>query len=107
MALVREIKKRARLVAPQVLLACLAAYFSYHAVQGDRGIRAWLKLRQDLAEARSLDAALATERARLERDVALLRPGSLDPDMVEERARLLLNFGAADDYVVILPNTDE
>jgi len=103
MALIREIRKRVRLVAPQVLLACLATYFSYHAVQGDRGIRAWLKLGQDLAEARALDADLAAERARLERDVALLRPDSLDPDMIEERARLLLNFGTADDYLIVLP----
>ena len=107
MALVREIRKRVRLVAPQVLLACLATYFSYHAVQGDRGIRAWLKLGQDLAEAQALDATLAAERARLERDVALLRPDGLDPDMIEERARLLLNFGAADDYLIVLPKAKD
>ena len=107
MSLVREIRKRARLVAPQVLLACIAIYFSYYAVEGDRGIRAWLTLRQDLAEARELGTALARERARLERDVVLLRPDSLDPDMLEERARILLNFGAADDYVVILPKAEK
>ena len=107
MALIREIRKRVRLVAPQVLLACLATYFSYHAVQGDRGLRAWMKLRQDLVEAQSLDGALAVERARLERDVALLRPESLDPDMIEERARKLLNFGAADDYLVVLPKASD
>jgi len=33
----------------------------------------------------------------LERKVSLLRPESLDPDMVEEQGRRLLNFSHPDD----------
>lgn len=104
MPLLREIRARARQIAPQVLLACLAAYFAYHAVQGERGVLAWQRLERELAEARALDNRLAAEQDRLNRNVGLLRPDHLDPDLLEEQARLLLNYGRKDDYVVLWPD---
>ena len=103
MPVLYEIRRRARLIAPQVLLVCLAAYFGYHAVQGDRGVLAWLRLEQELAQARALDRQLAAVQERLTRRVGLMRPDHLDPDMLEEQARLILNFGRPDDYLVLLP----
>ncbi len=107
MPVLQEIRARARQLAPQVLLACLAAYFGYHALQGDRGVLAWLRLEQELAEARALDAELAAEEARLVQHIALMRPDHLDPDMLEEQARLLLNYGRSDDYLVLLPKKSD
>ncbi|MDH3475557.1 MAG: septum formation initiator family protein [Rhodospirillales bacterium] len=103
MALVHEIKKRARQVAPQFFLACLAAYFGYHAIQGDRGILARHRLQQELLDAQSLRQQLTEERAYLTHRVELLRPDSLDSDMLEERARALLNFSRPDEYIVVVP----
>jgi cell division protein FtsB len=103
MPVLYEIRRRARQIAPQVLLACLAAYFGYHAVQGDRGVLARVRLEQELAEARALDRELAREQARLTRDVALMRPDHLDPDLLEEQARLILNFGGPNDFLVLQP----
>ena len=103
MPVVDEVRRRVRQIAPQVLLACLAAYFGYHAIQGDRGIIAWQRLKQELAQAREINRQMTAERAALEHRVHLLRPDNLDPDMLEERARLVLNFGHADDYVVFWP----
>ncbi len=40
----------------------------------------------------------------MENRVRLLEPGSLDPDMLEERARLMLNYGHADDIVILEGN---
>ena len=46
-----------------------------------------------------------TERRKaLQHRVKLLSPGSLDPDMLEERARFMLNYGFPDDAVIL---TDE
>jgi cell division protein FtsB len=103
MAVLREIRKRARQVAPQALLACLVAYFLYHAVQGDRGILAWLRLERDLTQSRVLESQLGRERGRLERQVGLLPPDSLDPDLLGERARVLLNYGHAEEVEVVWP----
>ena len=102
MSLLREIRKRSRKVAPQVLGACLVGYFAFHAIQGDRGIKSWVLLNQDLAAARQTEAHLADELKLLEKRVSLLRPHNLDRDMLEERARLILNFGHEDDVVVLL-----
>ena len=107
MPVLQEIRARARQVAPQVMLACLAAYFGYHALQGDRGVLAWLRLEQELTQTQAIDAQLAAEEARLARHIALMRPDHLDPDMLEEQARLLLNYGRADDYLVILPENSD
>ena len=103
MGFLHELRKRARQVAPQVLLACLAAYFGYHAVQGDRGMLAWHRLEQEISQAGALRDGLVAERRDLERKVSLLRPDNLDPDLLEERARLLLNYGYADDFQLLLP----
>jgi cell division protein FtsB len=107
MPVLREIRARARQIAPQVLLACLATYFGYHAVQGERGVLAWQRLERELTEARALDDRLAAEQDRLRRNVRLLRPGNLDPDLLEEQVRLLLNYGRPDDYVVLWPADGE
>ncbi len=106
MAVFREIRLRARQVVPPVLAACLVAYFAYHAVQGDRGFKAWVLLKQELQRAEAAQARLKAERQRLEQRVGLLQPEHLDPDMLEERARLLLNYGHEDDYVILLPPGD-
>ena len=41
------------------------------------------------------------KQAKLEQRVIMLRPGTLDLDMVEEQSRRMLNFTHQDDVVVI------
>jgi len=94
------------------LLACGAAgYFAYHLQTGDHGLEA----RADLERRKQvLDGeleGLKAVRTRLERDVALLRSDSLDPDMLDERARAILNLAHEDDLVMMkrrepVPGTD-
>ena len=103
MRLLREIKVRARQAAPQVLAACMVAYFAYHALHGDRGFYAWIMLKQENGLVEATAAAVAAERARLERRVGLLRSTHLDPDLLEERAQAILNYGAPGDHIIFLP----
>ncbi len=107
MLLVKDISGRARQAAPQVLAAVLVGYFLYHAVQGDRGVNAWLDLKAELAKAVEMRDELAARREALEKRVALLKPDHLDPDLLEERARVLLNYGHEDDYILFLPEESE
>ncbi|HZJ11053.1 MAG TPA: septum formation initiator family protein [Methyloceanibacter sp.] len=84
------------------LLACGAAgYFGYHLHIGDHGLkaRADLERRKEVLEGEL--AGLKEVKDRLERDVALLRPESLDPDMLDERARAILNLAHPDDLVML------
>lgn len=100
MSLLREIKKRSRLVVPQVLGASLVAYFAYHTIEGDRGFWAWMHLKQAVAQKTQELQTVKAERDHLESKVVLLRPDSLDPDLLEERARIVLNYGQPNDYVI-------
>ncbi|HVJ33482.1 MAG TPA: septum formation initiator family protein [Terriglobia bacterium] len=98
----REFRRRSRQVLWQLLGACIAGYFVYHAVQGDRGVIAWIQVSQRLAQAKSELEKSNSERAMMEQRVALLSNSSLDLDMLEERARIMLNFSHPDDLVILL-----
>jgi cell division protein FtsB len=84
--------------------ACLLVmgYFAYHAVEGDYGLFALGKLKARVA---SLEAELDDARGarqRMEARVALMRPESVDRDMLDERARQALNMADAKDLVIFL-----
>ena len=106
MGIFHELKLRAGQVAGPVIGIFVVAYFAYHAVQGDRGLIALGKLRQDVEhlQAQVLDAR--DERMALERKVYALRAEGLDPDLLEERARMLLGYGRTDEVVVITDPAD-
>ena len=48
-------------------------------------------------------AVLNEQKTQLEHRVGLLRPNSLDPDLLEERARVVLNYARDDEMLVLLP----
>jgi cell division protein FtsB len=98
----REFRRRSRQVLWQLLGACIAGYFVYHAIQGDRGVIAWIQVGQRLTEAKDDLAKSDSERAAMEQRVALLSNSSLDLDMLEERARVMLNFSNPDDLVILM-----
>ena len=84
------------------LLACGAgAYFAYNLQMGDHGLKARADLERRKEVLAGELAGLQEVRARLERDVSLLRPESLDPDMLDERARAILNLANKDDLVMM------
>src|SRR5262245_52492026 len=72
--------------------ALLIGYFGVNAYTGNHGLRARQDLDQQIARLSAELAALAGERATWERRVSLLRSESIDPDMLDERARALLDY---------------
>ena len=101
MGLLLEFRSRARHVIGPVLGICAIGYFAYHAFHGDRGLSAWRLLHQQVEEARQVYAGIHARREVLANRVKLLNPASLDPDMLEERARIMLNYGFPDDVMII------
>lgn len=100
MALISEFRARARHVLGPAIGICIVSYFVYHVIHGDRGLIAWRSLGQRVA-ASSIDLdQIRAERKILEHRVALLRPESLDPDMLDEWSRRILNFGYRDETIV-------
>jgi cell division protein FtsB len=76
-------------------------YFVYHGLHGARGFWASKQLEAEVATLEQELTDLRRERAALENHVSLLRPESLDPDMLEERARVLLNVAHPNDIVIM------
>ncbi len=101
-----DIRQRVSQVLGPLAGAALIAYFGYHAVQGDRGLIAWWNLRQEIEKTDYELAAVTAQRKRLEHRVSLLRPESLDRDMLEERARAMLGVVHQDDLIVPNPSAD-
>lgn len=104
MAISDEIKRRAKDVIGPVLGFCIVGYFVYHSIEGDRGLVAYLRLTEQIQLARAQLAEVSAERKALEQRVGLLRPNQLDPDMLDERARLLLNLARPDEIVIPDPS---
>lgn len=105
MGLFSELRLRARHIVGPVLGICAIGYFAYHAMRGDRGLLALRQLSVRVELARLEHATLKTQRMELQHKVRLLNPNSLDPDMLEERARVMLNYGF-DDEITIIPDVD-
>jgi cell division protein FtsB len=88
-----------QILGPLIALL-LMIYFGYHIVQGERGFFSWMRLRQKITESQEHLSQLHSEKEVLERRVGLLRPDSLDQDMLEQRAREVLNLGNPDEVVI-------
>jgi cell division protein FtsB len=101
MAIIDEIRYRARFALWPIIGALVLAYFSFHMVQGQQGVLSLLQLQTKVEIAENLHATLSGERHELETRVALLSPNNLDPDMIEERARVMLNFAHPNEIVIL------
>ena len=94
---------RPRQILAPVIFATLFGYFGYHLVNGDRGLLAMVHLQRENQVAIQNFAEAETTRKIWERRVSELRNQSLDPDMIDERARILLNYARKDDLIVFTP----
>jgi len=101
MSLLHEVRRRARPAALPLLCALAIGYFGYHGVQGDRGLLTWLQLKQQIALTGAELEAARTARRGLERRVALLKSEGLDPDMLDERVRVVLGLALPDEVVFL------
>jgi cell division protein FtsB len=102
MIVMREIKKRARALMAPVLGIALTAYFGYHLVEGDRGLRAWLRLSQELRQAKEQLAVVSEKHTELQHRVAHMRSDKVDPDLLESQIRKTLDVLRPDEIVIPL-----
>jgi cell division protein FtsB len=85
-----------------VLAALLIGYFGMNAFSGNRGLKAKQDIDQQVAELSTELARLKLERSQWERRIALLKSNGLDPDMVDERARALLDYSHPHDLTMMV-----
>jgi cell division protein FtsB len=101
------ISKRTRHLIFTALGAAIVGYFLYHTVYGDRGLFAMMHLQGELARQNENLQNLKTEREELEHRIQLLRPKTIDPDMLDQEARRSLNYSKPKEIIILTPKKDE
>jgi cell division protein FtsB len=81
--------------------AAFIGYFGVNAYTGNRGIKAKQDLDIQIAKLTGELDQLKQERSHWDRRLALLRSDSLDPDMLDERARALLGYAHPHDMLMV------
>jgi cell division protein FtsB len=96
----RFIPKHGRKLAPHILAGLVAFYFAFHIIQGDRGFLAFVKLQRDITAGETKLVALHMQRQALEKKVDMMRSSHIDADLLDERAREILNLIRPDEIVI-------
>lgn len=81
---------------------CLIGYLLWHAAYGQRSFS---QARRIAARIETLNVErdkVRAERIALDKRVALLRPESIDPDLLEELARTKLGFVHPNDIIIYI-----
>lgn len=105
MGLFSEIHNRLRNSGLWIIGAFLIVYFAFHAINGDRGLLKYLYLQQEIADARQVAQKYSQQKSKLEKKVRHLSNSSLDLDLLEERARIVLNMADSDEFVILDENS--
>jgi cell division protein FtsB len=103
MIVLREIRRRGRVLVGPLLGIALTGYFAYHLWEGDRGLRAWVHLAQELRIAKDNLAAVSAERSELEHRVSHMRSDHVDPDLLDVQVRKTLDLVRPDEVVIMTP----
>ena len=103
--LLHVIRRRARLFVGPLLGVALTSYFVYHTIEGERGLRAWREITQQLRAAKDQLATVESERDALAHKVGGLDPAHVDPDLLDQQIRTTLELVAPNEVVIMQPNT--
>jgi cell division protein FtsB len=99
-------RKRLRTILNTLALYALAAlligYFGVNAYNGDRGLKAKEDIDRQMAALTADLQRLKREHAQWQRRIALLKSDDLDPDMLDERARALLDYVDPNDLTMMV-----
>lgn len=98
--------RRRRSILTAIALYSLAAafigYFGVHAFIGNHGLRAQQQIEVEIARLEGELARLKQERSGWEHHISLLQSDRIDPDMLDERARALLDYADPRDATLLL-----
>jgi cell division protein FtsB len=100
--LLREIKRRLIAMVPPAIFLAITWYFGFNALHGARGLEAQAIERAQLVKAQQNFAVVDAARAQWETRVAALGGPRIEPDMLDEEARQVLNLSDPADLVVKL-----
>lgn len=79
-------------------------YFGYHLTQGERGLITWWKMMNEVREAKIALSHSDGDKKNWEYRVSLLKGNNLDPDLLDERIRKMLNYVKKDEIYIPIEN---
>ena len=83
-----------------VVAALLIGYFGVNAYDGNHGLHAKQDIDQQIAALTAELTGLQSERQAWERRIELLKPLSIDRDMLDEQTRERLDYTAPDELIL-------
>lgn len=104
-----ELLRRAKFYNPlrfksSLFLAFVFFYFAFHLVTGERGLLAYVRLKNEMENTRKESQLVQNQKLELSKNVAGLRDDSLNLDLVEELARKDLGYSKKDEVVLFDEN---
>jgi len=85
-----------------IIAISLTIYFSYHLLAGPRGYLELKQLEYQVEQASANLIDLQQDRADIEKKVVMMRPGSIDRDLLEERVKHILGYTSKEEYILLL-----
>jgi cell division protein FtsB len=105
------IRSRLRATIFPLILYCVSAsvggYFVWHAVNGQRGLKAKTEYKRQMTELRSELDGLKKDRKAWQHRVELVHGDVIDRDLLDEETRKLLGRVTKQELVILLPNADK
>ena len=75
-------------------------YFAFHVVNGENGFVSYIEIKKELEPSIQKLQKIQHEYEQMKRRVKLLSDTSLDLDLLEERARVILNYCYPNEIIV-------
>jgi cell division protein FtsB len=103
MAVYRFLRSLVVLGALYGVAGLVSAYFVWHGVNGQRGLKAGVEYEQRIGELRRELDALKAERGQWERKIALIGGDQIDFDILDDQVRASLGRVHRNEVVILLP----
>ncbi len=87
------------------LLLAFQGYLGFNVVGGQYGIESQKQMRRDIEDLKGQSASLAADIDSYQHKASLFDSASLDPDILSEKARALLQMAQPDDLIVMTDPT--
>lgn len=92
---------KVKLLMVQMALLFIFIYLSFYTINGNRGLLQYLNLQRKVEHARQQETMYHNKKEKLEYKVHLLSSDSLDLDLLDERAKAVLNLMRDDEFIIV------
>lgn len=101
MGIISELQNLVKNSGILMFFVALFFYFAFYTINGERGLRRYLHLRKEIEYAEQVAEKYNQEKIQLEEKIKLMSSTSLDLDMLDERARKVLNLVKQDEFIIL------